>query len=140
MRNRWYITWLVKGFPYTHFLAITIYFEFTNDNWSSIFDTPQVMPIHKKSTPDDPSNYLPISVLPTQKSLNMLPILYDYLERYDFLKKYQFGYRKNRSTQNLSKLLLEDIRSLFDKGIIVFHRLIKRMKLDTWVTVHYWTS
>ena len=45
--------------------------------------------------------------------------LLDHLEKYNLLTNCQYGYRKNRSTELPSNLLLDDIRKSVDRGELV---------------------
>ena len=45
--------------------------------------------------------------------------LLDHLEKYNLLTNCQYGYRKNRSTELPSTLLLDDIRKSVDRGELV---------------------
>ena len=45
--------------------------------------------------------------------------LLDHLEKYHLLTNCQYGYRKNRSTEFASTLLLDDIRKSVDRGELV---------------------
>ena len=82
----------------------------------------KVTPIHKKGSLKEPSNYRPISVLPVLSKILERAVhiqLVDYLEEYNLITKYQFGYRKKRSTNAAATILVDDIRGNVDKGHMV---------------------
>ena len=61
----------------------------------------KVIPIFKKGSNNDPNNYRPISILSNvnkifEKLLHSR--LYKYLNKFDILYKYQYGFRKGHST------------------------------------------
>ena len=43
----------------------------------------------------------------------------EYLEQHNHISNYQFGYRKNRSTNAAATILVDDIREMVDKGNMV---------------------
>ena len=43
----------------------------------------------------------------------------EYLEQHNLISNYQFGYRKNRSTNAAATILVDDIREMVDKGNMV---------------------
>ena len=78
-----------------------------------------VNPLHKSGDRENCDNYRPISILPViskimEKAVNSQ--LIEYLETNNLLCSSQFGYRKNRSTELATTLLLDRIRKEADKG------------------------
>ena len=73
----------------------------------------------KKGSKQDPSNYRPISVLPTiskllEKAVHMQ--LHSYLCDNNLLSQKQFGFRLNSSTVTASAIFTDKILSAMDKG------------------------
>ena len=78
-------------------------------------------PIHKKESLH-PSNYRLISALPVLSKVLERAVhiqLMEYLEQHILISNYQFGYRKNRSTNAAATILVDDIREIIDKGNMV---------------------
>ena len=79
----------------------------------------KVIPIYKKGNHSDPSNYRPISILSNinkifEKILHKR--LYSYLNKFNILYKFQFGFRKGHSTTQALIELTDNIkRGLDDK-------------------------
>ena len=76
-----------------------------------------IKPIHKKSDPDEISNYRPISILPTlSKVFERAPTdqLVEYLENNNLLSKNQHAYRKRHSTKTCLVELINYIYKLLD--------------------------
>ena len=76
-------------------------------------------PLFKKGSKQDPSNYRPISVLPTiskllEKALHMQ--LYSYLRDNNLHSQKQFGFRLNSSTVTASAMFTDKILLAMDKG------------------------
>ena len=89
----------------------------------SIFPTSEkiakIKPLYKSSDFTSFTNYRPISVLPILSKVFELIVhqqLYKYLEENKLLTNFQFGYRKNRSTQQAVTLLSDHIRKHMDQG------------------------
>ena len=82
----------------------------------------KVIPIFKYGDRTDPNNCCPISILPILLKILERAVqsqLLDHLEKYHLLTNCQYGYRKNRSTEPASALLLDDIRKNADCGELV---------------------
>ena len=65
------------------------------------------------------SNYRPISILPVFSKILESVVqsqLSVYLEKHQLLTSSQFGFRKNRNTQQAVTLFTDHIRLNFDKG------------------------
>ena len=76
-----------------------------------------VIPIHKKGSKEDISNYRPISILSTfskvfEKLIN--GFLINYLEAKNILDPKQFGFRRGLSTFDALKTLNEEIFSTLE--------------------------
>lgn len=80
-----------------------------------------IKPLHKSGEGANPDNYRPISILPVLSKIMEKAVhnqLSEYLESNNLLSEKQFGYRKKRSTELATALLLYDIRQAADKGKI----------------------
>ena len=80
-----------------------------------VFKVSKVTPIFKSGTLSDPSNYRPIATLsPFSKALER--VIYDqliqYLDKHDVLFKYQFGFRKNHSTEQAIMEITDNLKTL----------------------------
>ena len=79
----------------------------------------KISPLFKKGSKQDPSNYRPISVLPTISKLLEKAVhiqLYSYLCDNNLLSQKQFGFRLNSSTVTASAMFTDKILSAMDKG------------------------
>ena len=78
-----------------------------------------VIPIFKKGSPTSVNNYRPISILSTINKI-FEKILYsrliNYIEKYELLYKYQYGFRKNHSTDHALIELVDQIRFSIDNN------------------------
>ena len=80
-----------------------------------VFKVSKVTPIFKSGTLSDLSNYRPIATLsPFSKALER--VIYDqliqYLDKHDVLFKYQFGFRKNHSTEQAIMEITDNLKTL----------------------------
>ena len=79
----------------------------------------KVVPIHKKGDSTSMNNYRPISILSTinkifEKILHAR--LTKYIDDFNILYKYQFGFRKNHSTELALIEIVDQIRMSLDNG------------------------
>ena len=81
----------------------------------------KVIPVFKKGDPSSVNNYRPISIL---SSINKIfeKILYarliKYIDKFQLLYKYQFGFRKNHSTEHALIEITDQIRFAMDNNQI----------------------
>ena len=76
----------------------------------------KVVPLHKEGDKHKPTNYRPISLLPTIGKIFEKLIynrLVQFLDRYHILSEKQFGFRNKRSTVDAIATLVETIRQLW---------------------------
>ena len=79
----------------------------------------QVTPVHKNGPTTDPTNYRAIAILsPLSQVLEKLVYdqLYSFLEKSEILYKYQFGFRKNFSTEQAIPELTDKLKDAIDKN------------------------
>ena len=87
----------------------------------------KVIPVYKSDDETDPSNYRPISLLSIFNRLFeklMYKRLNQFLQKHDILYAFQYGFRKNRSTQHALLDILNKIQSnmeskLYTCGIFI---------------------
>ena len=85
--------------PFTHLINLSLTNMLVPNKWKIA----KVTPIHKKGNTNDCNNYRPISVLNTCSKILERAVhkqLIDHLETNDLLSKTQFGYRKNRTSND----------------------------------------
>jgi len=100
-------------------LADIINLSFTTGQFPSALKISKVVPIFKKGTPLEPSNYRPISLLSNiDKIFEKLMYLrvISFLESHSIIYSRQFGFRKSHSTTHALLNLVERIRQCLDKG------------------------
>ena len=81
----------------------------------------KVIPIFKKGDPSSVNNYRPISILsPINKIFEKIIYsrLISFIEKYQILYKYQYGFRKNHSTEHALIELVDQIRLNMDKKLM----------------------
>ena len=79
----------------------------------------KVIPVHKKGSSTDPSNYKLISLLFVFSEIYeklMWRRLYAYLEKPDFFYPFQFGFKGKHSTSHALISMTEEIRNTIDNG------------------------
>ena len=80
----------------------------------------KVTPLYKYDSPSNPINYRPISILSSFSKV-LEKIIHDqlqtFLEEHNILFEYQFGFRKNHSTEQAILDITEKLKSNIDKKI-----------------------
>ena len=79
----------------------------------------KVIPIFKKGAPSSVNNYRPISILSTINKIFeklLYSRLINYIDKFQLLYKYQYGFRKNHSTDHALIELVDQIRFSIDKN------------------------
>ena len=79
----------------------------------------KVIPIFKKGAPSSVNNYRPISILSTINKIFeklLYSRLINYIDKFQLLYKYQYGFRKNHSTDHALIELVDQIRFSIDNN------------------------
>ena len=95
--------------------------SFTTGVFPSVLKTAKVVPVFKKDSKLDCSNYLPISLLLNiEKVLEKLMYkrLYTFLNKNNIIYNLQFGFRQQYSTSHALINITENIRKALDDGNI----------------------
>ena len=103
----------------TNHLATICNLSFSTGIFSAILKTAKVIPIHKKNSKLEVSNYRPISLLSNIDKIFeklMHSRLTEFLEGKQILYYRQFGFRKDFSTNHAILTLLESIQKALDDG------------------------
>ena len=79
----------------------------------------KIFPIFKGGAKSDPSNYRPISILPTVSKKHVNKHLMGYINRYKLLNENQSGFRSKHSCQTALIKLIDKWMECIDKGDIV---------------------
>ena len=86
-----------------------------------VFKISRVTPIHKSNNPQDLTNYRPVATLsPFSKILEKIvnKQLQSFLDKEHILYKYQFGFRKNYSTEQAILEITDNMKSNIDNKLI----------------------
>ena len=79
--------------------------------------------MYKSGDATDPSNYRPISTFSSLSKVFEKLIynqLYNVLEKYSILYKYQFGFRKGYSTEQAILELTDSLKKAMDKKMVTY--------------------
>ena len=91
----------------------------------------KLKPLYKKGSKIEPKNYRPISLLPLVSKIFEKIVhsqTHNYLDKYEILYKYQFGFRSKHSTNTCLTLLNNNISNGIDKGLLTGMILIDLQK------------
>ncbi|KXJ05275.1 RNA-directed DNA polymerase from mobile element jockey [Exaiptasia diaphana] len=80
----------------------------------------RVTPIDKGGNPTDPANYRPISTLPVLAQIFKKLIqrqLTSYIEKYEIMFEYQFGFRKGHSTAHAINEITDSLKKNIDNNL-----------------------
>ena len=82
----------------------------------------KVVPIFKSGESDKVTNYRPISVLSFFSKIfekTMFKYVVNFMDKHDTIYEYQFGFRKEHSTQHAIITFVDKITSSLDSGDII---------------------
>ena len=99
------------------FISEIINFSIKTGQYPDHLKVAKVIPIHKKGDTSNPNNYRPISILSVvnkifEKILHKR--LYSYLNKFNILYKFQFGFREGHSTTQALTEITDKIRNGMD--------------------------
>ena len=101
------------------------------DSFPRICKIAKVKPLFKKGSKTDPQNYRPISLLPILSKI-IERIIHDQtlepLSKNKILCRFQYGFRKNYSTNTCLRHLTDKITTGFEKGLFTGMVLIELQK------------
>ena len=95
-------------------------YSFSNGIFPDMMKLAKVIPLYKKNSPEDPSNYRPISLLSVSSKITeklMHTRLYNFLEQHSVLYLLQFGFRSKNSMLHALISLTESIKKTVDDGM-----------------------
>ena len=93
--------------------------SFITGKYPDVLKISKVIPIHKKDSKLDVSNYRPISLLSNINKIIeklMFERLYTFLEMHNCIYELQFGFRQKHSTNHALLSMTQEIRESIDKG------------------------
>ena len=103
-------------------IAILVNKSIKTGKFPTQLKTAKVFPIYKGGTKSDPSNYRPISILPTVSKIYEKHInhhLMGYLNKFKSLHESQSGFRQKHSCQTALVKLIDQWKACIDNGDIV---------------------
>ena len=92
----------------------------SQNKWPTLWKEARVVPVHKKNSRSEPSNYRPISLLSVVgKVLEQIvtDVICQHLSDNHLLSDKQFGFRPGRSTADLLLLLSKDWQDALEEGL-----------------------
>ena len=106
----------------SYFIATLINKSISSGTFPSQLKCTKVFPVFKSGSKSDPSNYRPISILPTiskifEKHVNKH--LMNYLNKYKLIHESQSGFRKKHSCQTALVELIDQLMTCIDKGDLI---------------------
>ena len=107
---------------YIDVLTYVINRSFSDGIFPNELKLARVVPIFKSGDSSQITNYRPISVLSCFSKIFeriMYNHLYDFMEQYNIIYDYQFGFRQKHSTQQAIISLVQNITQSLDSGDIV---------------------
>ena len=100
-------------------LAMIFNISLNTGKFPKLLKLSKVIPVYKKSSKLEPSNYRPISLLSNINKIFekiMFKRLYDFLEKNKCIYDLQFGFRSKHSTSHALITITEQIRTALDEG------------------------
>ena len=120
--------------------------DIVNDSFSDgifpgVMKSAKVIPLYKKNSTEDPSNYRPIYLLSVFSKITeklMHARLYNFLEQHSVLYSLQFGFRSKNSTLHALISLTESIKETIDDCMFVVGYLSACKKLLTLLVTQFY--
>ena len=103
--------------PLQHIINLS----FKTGVFPSAFKEARIVPLHKGDSPENPSNYRPISILSAFSKILEKAIykrFYDFLKSSNFFTNSQFGFRSGHNTEHAIVALIQYIHECLDRGEI----------------------
>lgn len=103
--------------PLTHIINYCLASSTFPDNWKAA----RIIPVAKKSLPSLPSDYRPISILPTLSKVFekiLAKQIVGHLNRNSLLSPFQSGFRPQHSCATAMVKILDDIRQQYDRSYL----------------------
>jgi hypothetical protein len=119
------------GNPVVESLALLFNFMFDNEVWPQRWNEGVILPIHKKGSQLDPSNYRPITLLSIVGKLFGAIVntrMQTFLEASGSISDEQGGFRWNRGTVDQIFILHETLASRKERGLPTFATFIDARK------------
>ena len=107
---------------YTHYLPTLVHLlnlSLSKGFFPDSMKIAKVVPIYKSGDPMSIGNYRPVSVLPLFSKIFervMHSRMISYIDRFDLLYRYQFGFRKGHSSNLAVSILTDKILAALDNG------------------------
>ena len=102
-------------------LQLIINLSFKSVVFPSAFKEAWIVSLHKGDSPENPSNYCPISILSAFSKILEKVIykrFYDFLKSSNFLTNSQFGFGSRHNTEHAIVALIQYIHECLDRGEI----------------------
>ena len=111
-------------------------------NFSEMLKDIQIIPLWKEVPRNDPSNFRPISLLPSISKIFERILhsrIISFIEKYEILSNNQFGFRGKRSTVQAVLSLIEDIKlNYYNESLVTKCTFLDLKKLlIRWITKFY---
>ena len=103
--------------PLQHIINLS----FKTGVFPAAFKEAQIVPLHKGDSPENPSNYRPISILSAFSKILEKVIykrFYDFLKSSNFFTNSQFGFWSGHNTEHAIVALIQYIHECLDRGEI----------------------
>ena len=92
---------------------------FVTGVFPSTFKSARIVALHKGDDPRLPANYRPISILSAFSKVVEQALynrIYSFFEKFDYISKLQFGFRKEHCTDHPMSIIVQHINDCLDRG------------------------